>query len=76
MAARRSVKHFVQFAAILSGLAERYVVQYCYLQLLVSSDPSKANIPGEFGAKGDFRRRRVVCRAWVAAGICSGISAE
>jgi uncharacterized membrane-anchored protein len=36
----------------------------------------KGNIPGEFGAKGDFRRRRVVCRAWLAAAFAQAFSAE
>jgi len=34
----------------------------------------KGNIPGEFGAKADFRRCRVVCRAWGPAGIAYHIA--
>jgi uncharacterized membrane-anchored protein len=29
-----------------------------------------------FGAKADFRRRRIVCRIWIAPGIGSGLSAQ
>ena len=75
MAARRSVRHFIQFAAIflgkLSDMSFSIAICSCWCHPI-----RKDNIPGEFGAKGDFRHRRAVCRAWVAAGICSGVPAE